>query len=76
MLAIVNVTKEDTQEMNEYKKRIQSKAKVFGGFRQQRTVGGAVQCLRDAAVALDANPHYRSDKLLENILGNLSEGGK
>ena len=69
MLAIVNVTTDDTQEFDDYEIRIN--AKVIGEFQHKRTIGGAAQCLRDAADALDANPHYRSDKLLENILGNL-----
>lgn len=66
MLAIVNVTIDDTQEIDDYEIRINSK--VIGEFKHKRTIGGAAQCLRDAADALDANPHYRSDKLLEEIL--------
>lgn len=66
MLAIVNVTEDDTQEFDDYEIRINSK--VIGEFKHKRSVGGSAQCLRDAADALDANPSYRSDKLLEEIL--------
>lgn len=66
MIAIVNVTIDDTQEFDDYEIRINRK--VIGEFKHKRAVGGAAQCLRDAADALDANPHYRHDKLIEEIL--------
>ena len=58
MLAIVNVTKGDKSEMNDYEIRIN--ARVIGEFRHKRTYNGAAQCLRDAANALDGS-RYDTD---------------
>ena len=51
MLAIVNVTKDDSQELDDYEIRINSQ--VIGKFKHKRSWNGAAQCLRDAADALD-----------------------
>lgn len=62
MLAIVNVTKDPKQEINDYEIRINSR--VIGTFKHARKYNGAAQCLRDAADALDARPlNMDSDQL-------------
>jgi hypothetical protein len=52
MLAIVNVTADHTQTMDDYEIRVN--ALVIGRFKHKRAHSGAAQCLRDAADALDA----------------------
>jgi hypothetical protein len=73
MLAIVNVTEDHTQELDDYEIRINHR--VIGKFKHKRTPNGAAQCLRDAADALDA---HRMDldviSLLEECLRNATKG--
>ena len=66
MLAIVNVTEDDTQELDDYEVRINKK--VIGKFKHKREHKGAAQCLRDAADALDADPDFESREFLEAML--------
>lgn len=66
MLAIVNVTKDDTQELDDYEIRINYK--VIGKFKHKRKFKGAAQCLRDAADALDADPNFEEREFLEALL--------
>lgn len=65
MLAIVNVTKDNTQELDDYEIRINTR--VIGKFKHKRTPNGAAQCLRDAADALDANPDYEIKELIKTL---------
>jgi len=65
MLAIVNVTKDIPQEIDDYEIRINRR--VIGEFKHKREHNGAAQCLRDAANALDANPNYELNKLFEML---------
>ena len=51
MLAIVNVTKDDHQEVDDYEVRVNRR--VIAIFQHKRSYNGAAQCLRDAADALD-----------------------
>jgi len=66
MLAIVNVTKDNTQELDDYEIRINSR--VIGRFQHKREYNGAAQCLRDAADALDKNRLGMDADLLESLL--------
>ena len=66
MLAIVNVTKEDLPEFDDYEIRINQK--VIGKFKHKRKFKGAAQCLRDAADALDADPNFEDREFLEALL--------
>ena len=50
MLAIVNVTKDDSQELDDYEIRINRR--VIGKFQHKRTPNGAAQCLRDGSRGL------------------------
>jgi len=62
MLAIVNVTEDDNQELDDYEIRINQK--VIGKFKHKREFNGAAQCLRDAADALDADPDFERNQFL------------
>jgi len=66
MLAIVNVTKNDKQELDDYEIRVNQK--VIGTFQHKRAFKGASQCLRDAAAALDAAPDYDDKVFLEKLM--------
>ena len=66
LLAIVNVTEDNSQELDDYEIRIN--AKVIGRFKHKRAYLGAAQCLRDAANALDADPGFAHDELLQALL--------
>ena len=66
MLAIVNVTKDDSKELDDYEIRIN--LKVIGRFKHKRKFKGASQCLRDAADALDADPGFEDREFLEAML--------
>jgi len=63
MLVIVNVTKDDTQELDDYEVRINSK--VIGRLQHKRSYNGASQLLRDLADSLD---DYREEELEELML--------
>lgn len=65
MLAIVNVTKDTSQEIHDYEIRINKK--VIGKFKHKRSFKGAAQCLRDAADALDADPYFEERLLIEAL---------
>ena len=66
MLVIVNVTKDDEQELDDYEIRINDR--VIGKFKHKRKFKGAAQCLRDAADALDANPNFEVGAFLDAML--------
>jgi len=66
LLAIVNVTKCDGAVIDDYEIRINKR--VIGRFQHTRTYGGAAQCLRDAADALDADTGFAHDELLQALL--------
>jgi hypothetical protein len=66
MLAIVNVTKDDKQELDDYEIRVNHR--VIGRFQHKREYNGASQCLRDAADALDKNKLGMDADLLEALL--------
>ena len=66
MLAIVNVTENDSQELDDYEIRVN--ARVIGRFKHMRGYEGAARCLRDAADALDARASTSSDELLESLI--------
>lgn len=68
MLAIVNVTPEDSQqELDDYEIRINQR--VIGTFQHKRAFQGAAQCLRDAADALDTQMKERDTELRKLLLG-------
>ena len=66
VLVIVNVTKDDEQELDDYEIRINDRA--IGKFKHKRKFKGAAQCLRDAADALDANPDFEVGAFLDAML--------
>ena len=66
MLAIVNVTENKAQELDDYEVRINTK--VIGKFKHKREFKGAAQCLRDAADALDADPCFQDREFLAAML--------
>jgi len=66
MLAIVNVTEREGQELDDYEIRINSR--VIGRFQHERQYNGAAQCLRDAADSLDKNGRGTGADLLESLL--------
>ncbi len=66
MLAIVNVTKDDHQEVDDYELRVNRR--VIAIFHHKRSYNGAAQCLRDAADALDAIPRDLDLEFLKSLL--------
>jgi hypothetical protein len=66
VLVIVNVTKDDEQELDDFEIRINDR--VIGKFKHKRKFKGAAQCLRDAADALDANPGFEVGAFLDAML--------
>ena len=66
MLAIVNVTKNPSQELGDYEIRINRR--VIGRFQHKRAYNGAAQCLRDAADALDSRPMNIDPEVLEALM--------
>lgn len=65
MLAIVNVTKDNSQVLDDYEIRINQR--VIGTFQHKRVHNGAAQCLRDAADALDKRHASKLNKVEELI---------
>jgi hypothetical protein len=65
MLAIVKITKDDEQELDDYEIRINDR--VIGRFKHKREYNGAAQCLRDAADSLDKNKLGMDADLLEAL---------
>ena len=66
MLAIVNITKDDSQELDDYEIRINTR--VIGTFQHKRVANGAAQCLRDAADALEKTQRDKEAAFLEWML--------
>jgi hypothetical protein len=66
MLAIVNVTKDDSQKLDDYEIRINRR--VIGKFKHKREHNGAAQCLRDAADALEQNRYEVDADWLDALL--------
>lgn len=68
MLAIVNVSPEDTPltGVNQYEVRINRR--VIATFEHDRQYGNAAQCLRDAADAVDRCTAEKQDELLMALL--------
>ena len=66
MIAIVNVTKNDNQKLDDYEIRINQK--VICSFQHERQFNGAAQCLRDAADALDAGRENYDIEFLKALL--------
>jgi hypothetical protein len=66
MLVIVNVTKENRQERNDYEVRVNNR--VIATFQHDRCYNGAAQCLRDAADAVEKLQLDRHAELLESLL--------
>ena len=73
MLVIVNVTKDDRSEIDDYEIRINKR--VIGRFQHTKKYNGAAQCLRDAADALDKNGRDSDVDLLEALLPMLIQMG-
>lgn len=73
MLAIVNVTEDDRQELDDYEIRINSR--VIGRFQHKREYNGAAQCLRDAADALDKHNQDVDVRDLLRVMSLLKEEG-
>ena len=66
MLTIVNVTKDDSQKLDDYEIRINQR--VIGRFQHKRAYNGAAQCLRDAADSIDKNGRDSDVDLLESFV--------
>ncbi|MDF1644546.1 MAG: hypothetical protein P1U80_10220 [Pseudomonadales bacterium] len=66
MLAIVNVTECEGQELDDYEIRINSR--VIGRFQHERSYNGAAQCLRDAADCMDKKGRDIDTDALEALL--------
>jgi hypothetical protein len=68
MLAIVNVSDEDTPAVgiNQYEVRINYR--VIATFEHDRQYGNAAECLRDAADAVERCNKERQDELLKSLL--------
>lgn len=66
MLAIVNVTPNDHQGLDQYEVRINDR--VIARFEHERAYNGAAQCLRDAANAVEAQQVDQHKQLLEMLL--------
>lgn len=68
MLAIINVSPEDTPNtgINQYEVRINKR--VIATFQHDRQYGNAAQCLRDAADAVEKCSAKKHDEMLESLL--------
>lgn len=74
MLAIVNVSPENTPKLgpNQYEVRVNST--VLAEFKHNSKPNGAAQCLRDAAEAIERAHEERVCKMTENLI-KLTEDG-
>ncbi len=68
MIAIVNVSSEDTptRGSNQYEVRINSK--IICTFEHDRQYEGLAQCLRDAADAVDNHVENRNDRIKKLLM--------
>lgn len=71
MLSIVNVSPDDApnEGVNQYEVRINSR--VIAEFEHTRSYGGAAQCLRDAADAVERCKKQDQELMLASLLERL-----
>lgn len=68
MLAIVNVSPEDTPIFGIHQYEVRINEKVIATFDHERKPDGAAQCLRDAADAVDRCRDHVREKVIEALL--------
>ncbi len=65
MIAVHNVTEDDTQELDDYEVRLNGR--VLAEFQHKRGPNGLARCLRDAADALDKKQDEQYHRLMETL---------
>lgn len=70
MLAIVNVSPEGAPITGTNKYEVRINSRVIATFEHDRKVGGAAQCLRDAADAVDKCRAEEKEALLYALLNS------
>lgn len=74
MIAIVNVTIDDSQELDDYEVRINKR--VLTTFQHKRGIGGAARCLREAADAIDRENAAKLARYTDSFVNDFIENLK